>query len=190
MTKTELDYTPLVMETNINTSLLRNEANKNMSVESLSGISPEKRNKHHVNTSHSIKLNLVPAQCCSAHLSAWKQQMGINAEVHHVLGPHCPPDMNDMTCRRNQDLVPMTPLSYAHLAAIPDENTIHPPPTASNREDILTQSQMLKTSDKHDFIHSQKAEIEGLEKFDVMNIHPMASLPRQAKVLSSIWSYQ
>jgi hypothetical protein len=65
---------------------------------------------------------------------------------------------------------------------------VHPQPI-SNWEDVLTQSQMLKTPDKEDFIKSQKAEIDGLLKFDVIDIHHISSLPAQVKLLSSIWSY-
>lgn len=49
---------------------------------------------------------------------------------------------------------------------------------------------MFKTSDKEAFIESQKIEIEGLRKFDVIDIHHISNLPLWALLLSSIWSYQ
>jgi hypothetical protein len=52
------------------------------------------------------------------------------------------------------------------------------------------QSQMLKTPDKEAFIGSQVSEIDGLNKFDVMDLHPVAHLPPCARLLSFIWSYQ
>jgi len=49
---------------------------------------------------------------------------------------------------------------------------------------------MLKTEDKAKFIESQKAEIEGLLKFDVMDIYPILQLPPKARLLHAIWSYR
>jgi hypothetical protein len=69
--------------------------------------------------------------------------MSINVEVHHILNTQCPPVMHGINCQRNQDTSLMSPLSYAHLAALPDKISMHSPPTASNKKDILTQSQML-----------------------------------------------
>jgi hypothetical protein len=80
-------------------------------------------------------------------------------------------------------------LSYAHLVTLyPSKQSLLS--VASNKEDVLTQSQMLKASDSQCFIQSQNNEIAGLEKFDVMDIHPISSLPKSAKLLSSIWSYR
>jgi hypothetical protein len=55
---------------------------------------------------------------------------------------------------------------------------------------ILTQSQMLEMDEALSFITCQKDEIAGLQKFDVMDIHPIADLPPKAKLTSSIWSYR
>jgi hypothetical protein len=57
---------------------------------------------------------------------------------------------------------------------------------ASNKEDILSQSQMLKTTDRDAFIKSQIKEIDGLHKFDVMDLNPIAKLPPRACLLSSM----
>ena len=48
---------------------------------------------------------------------------------------------------------------------------------------------------KHDlpwdfWIGRLESEINGLLKFDVMDVHPVESLPRSAKLLSSICSYR
>jgi hypothetical protein len=74
---------------------------------------------------------------------------------------------------------PVNPLSYAHFAATPPST---PPmiPSASNKEDVLTQSQMLKAADSAQFIASQQSEIDGLTKFDVMDIDHISSLPPKA----------
>jgi len=37
---------------------------------------------------------------------------------------------------------------------------------------------MLKTEDRDQFVASQKTEIEGLQKFDVMDIEHISSLPQ------------
>jgi len=44
--------------------------------------------------------------------------------------------------------------------------------------------------DKAAFIGSQKTEIEGLQKFVVMDLHHISDLPPWACLLSSIWSYR
>ncbi len=45
---------------------------------------------------------------------------------------------------------------------------------------------MLKTEDRDQFVASQKTEIEGLQKFDVMDIEHISSLPQGVRLLSSI----
>jgi hypothetical protein len=49
---------------------------------------------------------------------------------------------------------------------------------------------MLKTDDKAKFIESQKIKIDGLVKFDVMDLHPISNLPPKARLLHFIWSYR
>ncbi len=58
-----------------------------------------------------------------------------------------------------------------------------------NKEDTLAQSHMLQANDRNKFIAAQVPEICGLEKMPVFEVHPQSSLPQQAKLLSSIWSY-
>jgi hypothetical protein len=59
-----------------------------------------------------------------------------------------------------------------------------------NKEDTLTQSQMLKTDDKDAFIAAQIPEIRGLEKMGVFDYKAIHNLPPRARLLSSIWSYR
>jgi hypothetical protein len=59
----------------------------------------------------------------------------------------------------------------------------------NNKEDTLTQSQMLKTSDHNHFI-AQIPEIRGLEKMELFQYKGIHELPPRAKLLSSIWSYR
>jgi hypothetical protein len=49
---------------------------------------------------------------------------------------------------------------------------------------------MFKADDAAKFIECQADEINGLRKFDVMDICPISSLPPRARLLSSIWSYR
>jgi hypothetical protein len=76
-------------------------------------------------------------------------------------------------------------LSYNHLS-----ETLSYHPTAfhacNNKEDTLTQSRMLKTSDSAAIIKCQRAEIAGLQKFDVMDIKSINNLPAKAKLISPI----
>jgi hypothetical protein len=136
----------------------------------------------------SIKYNLVQVHNCSMELNQWKQQNGINVNVYCLDDPTAnvsyplllSPDANQP---------PVCFLSYAHVAQSEETN-----PTAateaSNKEDILTQSQMLKANDRNAFLESQIKEIDGLHKFDVMDLNPIAKLPPRARLLSSIWSYR
>jgi len=58
-----------------------------------------------------------------------------------------------------------------------------------NKQDILTQGQMFKAPDKQEFIRCQADEIGSLYDLDIMDAHPISSLPPHACLLSSIWSY-
>lgn len=59
-----------------------------------------------------------------------------------------------------------------------------------NKADTLTQSQMLRDSDRAQFIAAQAAEIKGLQKMEVFQVLPMNLKPATAKLLNSIWSYR
>jgi hypothetical protein len=49
---------------------------------------------------------------------------------------------------------------------------------------------MLKPRDRGEFIKFQKGEINGLIKFDLMDLHHISSLPSPTHILSSIWIYR
>jgi hypothetical protein len=108
--------------------------------------------------------------------------------VHRLVDPSDPHssqyefDSSSSNCTLN-------PLSYAHIAQPGSLDTVSEN-AASNKEDILMQSQMFRTTDKAAFIGSQKTEIEGLQKFVVMDLHHISDLPPWACLLSSIWSYR
>jgi hypothetical protein len=63
-------------------------------------------------------------------------------------------------------------------------------PAIDNKTDTLTQSQMFKDQDAPKFIASQAPELKGLKDLDVFDIKPMSAKPRNARLLSSIWSYR
>lgn len=58
-----------------------------------------------------------------------------------------------------------------------------------NKNNILTQSLMLKTEDSDKFFACQPDEIKGLYDPDIIEIRHISNLPPRAKLLSSIWSY-
>ena len=60
----------------------------------------------------------------------------------------------------------------------------------NNKEDTLTHSQMLHTSDSSDFIQAQLPEVCGLEKMELFAYKLVSELPPHAKLLRSIWSYR
>jgi hypothetical protein len=56
----------------------------------------------------------------------------------------------------------------------------------NNKDDTLTQSQMLKATDSSNFINAQVPEIRGLEKMNVFDYKSIDTLPATARLLSSI----
>ncbi len=81
---------------------------------------------------------------------------------------------------------------HSYSMTLPD--TEMQPPTAhlacNSMNDILTQSQMLKTEGAVHFVKLQQEEIAGLMKVDVMDVHHIDNLQPRAKLISSIWSYR
>jgi hypothetical protein len=61
---------------------------------------------------------------------------------------------------------------------------------SDNKQDILTQAQMIKAPDADKFVACQQDEITSLYDLDIMEALPMESLPPRARLLSSIWSYR
>jgi hypothetical protein len=79
-------------------------------------------------------------------------------------------------------------LTYtADPEVLPIPQTTHP--VFDPKNDILTQSQMLKAADRSNFIASQQDEIATLRNFNIMDIEHISKLPARAKLFSSIWSY-
>jgi hypothetical protein len=68
-------------------------------------------------------------------------------------------DSNDISPPLHDESPTLNLLSYAHVATVKSDSG--PVFAASNREDFLTQSQMLKMPDRDSFIQSQKAKIAG-----------------------------
>jgi hypothetical protein len=97
----------------------------------------------------------------------------------------------------NQSIHPDDPLptaphtfaTYIDLPVIYTDNSLYAYLALNNKEDTLTQSQMLKAPDLDKFIASQVPEIRGLEKMDVFEYKPISTLPHRARLLSSMWSY-
>jgi hypothetical protein len=86
------------------------------------------------------KLNLVQVNNCSLTLQAWKEANGVNATVYHI------PQDTWNNADDSNILSPGNPsilLSYAHLVTL-DPSKQSQRNVASNKEDVLTQSQMLK----------------------------------------------
>jgi hypothetical protein len=98
----------------------------------------------------------------------------------------------DNTIHDVPDFFSFNPLSYIAPVEPPTSTTesTESPSMCNNKEDNLTQSQMLKDTDNKLFIKSQRAEIENLIKTDVMAPHPLADVPKHAKLISTIWSYR
>jgi hypothetical protein len=91
------------------------------------------------------------------------------------------------------EIFPTAPHIFSSYIDLPIEyidTAIHTYLALNNKDDTLTQSQMLKTQDSEDFISLQISEIRGLEKLHVFDYHPITNLPPKAKLLSSIWTYQ
>jgi hypothetical protein len=88
------------------------------------------------------------------------------------------------------DYVPSLPNIVSTFATLPfktlDASLF---PVMDNKVDTLTQLQMLKLPDAQQFIESQPKEIKGLLDMVVFEFHPMSAKPREARLLSSIWSY-
>ena len=78
---------------------------------------------------------------------------------------------------------------YDH-PTIPTESIIFAFLALNNTEDTLAQSHMFQAHDASYFIKAQQPEIKGLKNMNVFDYHPIHSLPTNARLLSSIWSYE
>jgi hypothetical protein len=136
-------------------------------------------------TPHKHKVQLYHAHHCSVEFKQYKKNTGVEAVVYTVTIPEQPEP--DTRPDPSPDLV-----SLLTFPANPESLSYNPIAfnACNNKEDILTQSQMFKAEDASKFIECQEDEINGLRKFDVMDVCPISSLPARAKLLSSIWSYR
>ena len=60
----------------------------------------------------------------------------------------------------------------------------------NNKEDILTQGDMLKAPDREKFLEAQAPELEGLQDMEVFEFVKISDLPPKTKLLNAIWSYR
>jgi hypothetical protein len=130
----------------------------------------------------------------------WKKQECIHADVFHCTRPNAistppssPPETptNEINTYFSTFDHPPYPLVYAPTSE--GALNISPPhvyQAATQVQDTLTQSAMLKAADKQDFIKAQHPEIAGLERKGVFSYHPINTLPPKARLLNAIWSYK
>jgi hypothetical protein len=56
--------------------------------------------------------------------------------------------------------------------------------------DTLTQSAMLKASNREDFLCAQAPELTGLHDSGIFSYHTIDTLPSKARLLKDFWSYR
>jgi len=59
-----------------------------------------------------------------------------------------------------------------------------------NANDTLTQSQMLRASDKQDFLTAKEQALNGLLEMNVWKYQLISTLPTNTCLINSVWSYQ
>jgi hypothetical protein len=121
----------------------------------------------------------------------FKKQRCINGNIYILSAPI----VNHNTYRQESSSTISTTLptafsSFFDLPILYTEASIQTFLAMDNKEDTLTQSQMLKTTDNEAFIAAQIPEIRGLEKMNVFDYKDIQTLPPRARLLSSIWSYR
>jgi hypothetical protein len=133
-------------------------------------------------------INLQPV-ACSASLAEFQRLHGLHANVYtaHATVSLPSPSVSPVSAPVPEDDCHM----FTSRTADP---ALAPPPIlqteGDNKQDILTQGQMFNAPDKQEFIHCQADEIASLYDLDIMDAHPISSLPPRARLLSSIWSYR
>jgi len=119
----------------------------------------------------------------------YKRCRGLQGNIYILAAmtsvPTLPPSLPPVFQHRS----PVLP-TFPDLPYIPTQTTINAYLATNNKEDTLTQSQMLKASDQTEFLHAQIPEIRGLESMNVFHYVSMSQLPPRARLLSSIWSYR
>jgi transposase InsO family protein len=116
--------------------------------------------------------------------------LGLACNVYHA---H-PNNIKDSSrCESQPNPIPTAPhvfSTYIDLPVVYTESSLSAYLALNNKEDTLTQSQMLRTQDMEKFISSQIPEIRGLEAMGVFAYKTIETLPPRARLLSSIWSYR
>ena len=142
----------------------------------------------------------------STDFQAWKRRHSISGNIYYCpkyardprKSPRSDPSFN---LTSTHDIAQIFQAALDHgLSSVPSmppsEGDINPDPSTNallsphSTEDTLSQSQMLKAPDRAEFEKVQIPEIRGLEKLGVFQYHKIASLPRGAQLLNSIWSYR
>lgn len=113
----------------------------------------EGANKHLVLTPENKRSNLVATHACSSILKKWKELHRVQAKIFHVQTSMQGSEPN-ANIPENISTFELKPFFYANAVLLP---TANPPSTnrGSSKEDTLTQSQILKTDDRDQFIASQ-----------------------------------
>jgi hypothetical protein len=127
------------------------------------------------------KVQLYHAHTCSVEFDQYKKDMGVDAVVYTATTPEQPrPESNSEPYILAHDFI-----SLLTFPANPESISYNPIASnaCNNKEDILTQSQMFKAEDASKFIACQEDEINGLQKFDVMDICPISSLPPKSETI-------
>jgi hypothetical protein len=141
-----------------------------------------------VSSSQSSKpyINLQPI-ACSAALHDYQSKHGLAANVYEALSTDL--TSHPVTTLSEDSASARTILDYVYSASV-DVSSSSPVPSANNKIDSLTQSQMFKALDSAKFIQCQAEEVQTLYDLDIINAQPIDTLPPHAKLLSSIWSYR
>jgi hypothetical protein len=127
----------------------------------------------------------------SSNFRAYKQQKRMHGHIYILkenqpqATMHIPPNSDE-----NDDIMPHIFSAFTNLPVLYTETSIQSFLAMNKKEDTLTQSQMLRTTNHARFIEAQIPEIRGLEKMDVFQYKNIQDLPPRAKLLSSIWSYR
>ncbi len=126
----------------------------------------------------------------SSDFHAYKQQKGVNGHIY-IKKAVCVMDVKPITAQSDNDAAPKGDSphifsAFCDLLVLYTEASIQCFLAMNNKDDTLTQSQMLKTPDRDSFIAAQIPEIRGLEKLKVFQYHNIQDLPPKAKLLSSI----
>mmetsp|Transcript_21733 Transcript_21733/g.31143 ORF Transcript_21733/g.31143 Transcript_21733/m.31143 type:complete len:655 (-) Transcript_21733:1247-3211(-) len=129
---------------------------------------------------------------CSTEFNDYKRQKGIDGEIFVLVAPSTIPLQAyaaDASADFHNLLHELT--AFAAFADIPNDVNLQALNAAcNNKEDTLTQSQMLNAPDAEAFIKAQPTEISGLEDFGVFQYESISKLPPSDRLLNAIWSYR